>query len=84
MKRIFSVLAVTALLVAMLVASAGTAFAFANPENNGKTEFAPGQDRAPENCTETIAKQHLDGNVSNGHKVPGNTAPTNCDHFYQQ
>ena len=83
MRRIISVLAVVVVMAALVAASAGSAFAYANLDNNGKAANAPGQTKALENCIDAITKQASDDNLSNGHKVPGNGAPTNCDHFYQ-
>ncbi len=82
-RRIISVLAVMAVMAAMLVVSAMPAFAYANPENNGNADNAPGQSKAGRNCGESVLKQTADNNFSNGHKVPENPTPTNCDHFYQ-
>jgi hypothetical protein len=79
MKRILSVMLVVALLLAV---SASPAFAFANPENNGNAETAPGQEKATDACQANLNKQINDGNTSNGHKIPGNSAPLNCDHVY--
>ena len=79
MKRVFSVLAVTALMVAMLAVSAGSAFAVANPDNNGNTENATGQPNARENCKAAILNQ--DRNTATNGKKYG-FQPANCDHFH--
>jgi|SRR5918998_4477333 hypothetical protein len=95
MKRIFAVLAVVALMATMMVVSAMPAFAFANPDNNGKAEDAPGQDRASDNCgtfltlaspegTGVVGRQATSNSPSNGHQENATTptAPTNCNHFF--
>ncbi len=83
MRRIFMLLTVVALMVAMVVIGAMPAFAETNPGNNGKAANAPGQIIADNNCENTFNRQRADGNTSNGHKDPDNPWPTNCDHFYQ-
>jgi len=93
MKRLLLVLTVALMMAAMMVVSAMPAFAFANPDNNGKANVAPGQDRASENCgtfpapgspgTGVVGRQATSNIPSNGHQVNGTTAPTNCNHFFQ-
>ena len=85
MKRIVSVLTVAAIVVAMLAASAGNAFAFAGNPNGAD---APGQAKAVENCFETIARQDAKGVTGTTTGSPKDekllpTAVTNCDHFWQ-
>jgi hypothetical protein len=92
MKRILTVLTVAALMAVMLVAGAGYAFAFANPNNKGNASNAPGQENAGANCTDTFSRQGEKGVVAGGGPkaepieedgalVP--LEPTNCDHLFQ-
>jgi len=78
MKRIVLVLAVAALMAAMMVASAGSAFASANNGHPFQNAAASAQETADDNCAEVIGSQDI--NTSNG-KKQGRT-PTNCDHVF--
>ncbi len=82
MKRIITVLTVAALMAVMLVAGAGYAFAFANPNNQGNAFNAPGQVKASQNCFESIVKQSEKGVSAGGGPKAGVPAPTNCDKFF--
>jgi hypothetical protein len=82
MKRIVTVLTVAALMAVMLVASAGYAFAFANPDNEGNASNAPGQSNARQNCFENIIKQTEKDVSAGGGPKEGVPAPTNCDKFF--
>ncbi len=85
MKRILLVMSVAALMAAMMVASAGNAFAIAgNPNAAG----APGQAKAGENCLETTFRQSAQGVIgtTTGSPQVEKQLPTgvaNCDHFWQ-
>ena len=83
MKRIVMLLTVALVMAVMMVASAGNAFASANPDNNGKTENAPGQQTAKENCTDAVIKQSNKGVRAGGGPKDETNAPINCDHFWQ-
>jgi hypothetical protein len=82
-KRIRLTLAAALTAVAIMAASAGNAFAIANPDNNGKAENAPGQQTAGENCSGVVNKQEEKGVAAGGGPKEDIPAPTNCDHFFQ-
>ena len=84
-KRICSVLAVVAVMLALEV---GPAFAAENSGNSNAIN-APGQANARANCVDTGTDQGgpPPGNgAKSTYNPPGpgvNTAQTNCDHFWQ-
>jgi hypothetical protein len=83
MRRILLVLAVGAI---MVLSSVSYAFAYANPNNNGKAEEAPGQVNADRNCGNVVEKQEAKGVEAGGGPKAGDDdeAPVNCDHFWQE
>jgi hypothetical protein len=80
MRRILLVVAVGAI---MVLSSVSYAFAYANPDNNGKAADAPGQVNAQENCVNAVVSQGDKGvEAGGGPKAGTDNAPLNCDHFY--
>ena len=68
----------------MVLSSVSYAFAYANPDNQGNAEFAPGQVTAEENCENAVDKQEEKGvEAGGGPKAGTGEAPLNCDHFFQ-
>ncbi len=84
LRRKLSVLLAAAMMAATMLAGAGNAFAFANPDNKGKAADASGQAQAQANCFRNIEKQFEKGVAAGGGPKEGIPAPTNCDHFFQQ
>jgi hypothetical protein len=82
MKRIITVLTIAALMAVMMVAGAGYAFAYANPDNQGNASNAPGQENAIENCVQNIEKQTENDVSAGGGPKEDVPAPTNCDKFF--
>lgn len=58
----------------------GTAHAVSG--GDGHSTDAPGQQRAGEQCTETVFRQVFGGVVAGGGRKAGTPAPTNCDQFW--
>jgi hypothetical protein len=90
MKRIVTVLTVAALMVVMLVASSGYAFAYAYSEEPPGTGPSQGEttETAEANCVDNYEKQAENEVAAGGGPKAGEagqpeSAPTNCDHFYQ-
>ena len=90
MRRLITVLSVTALMAVMLVAGSGYAFAkafipdFGGPSQGNVTE------QADRNCEANYVKQTAKGVTAGGGPKTGETeipeegSPTNCDHFFQR
>ena len=74
MRRVILVLTAVAVMAAMMIIGAGSAFAYKNPESNGKPGYSKNAEEFA-NCQDNVGKQ--------GAKVGGVLlAPTNCDHFH--
>jgi hypothetical protein len=84
MKRMITVLTVAALMAVMLVASAGSAFAFAYTEESGGPSQGTVTDEAEGNCEADVMKQTENEVAAGGGPKQDIDAPTNCDHFYQR
>jgi len=72
----------------MVLSSVSYAFAYANPDNEGNAENAPGQTNARQNCSDNISKQTANGQTGSETGSPNDskqapTAVTNCDNFWQ-
>ncbi len=81
-RRMILVLTVAALIVAIFVATAVPAFAFAkHVPGRGSSG---GQDRAVDQCNSAVDKQDVSNQGHHNSNDPGNVAPANCDHFFQQ
>jgi hypothetical protein len=85
-KRILVLLAVVALMAVMLVASAGYAFAYAYTDQSQGNVTAEAED----NCVANFEKQAKNevapggGPKAGGEAGEEDSAPTNCDHFFQE
>jgi hypothetical protein len=84
-KRILVLLTVVALMVGMLVASAGYAFAYAYTDQSQGNVTAEAED----NCVANFEKQAENevatgGGPKAGGEAGEDSAPTNCDHFFQE
>jgi hypothetical protein len=75
MRRVILVLTAAAVMAAMMmVMGAGSAFAYKNPDSEGKPGFSKHGNEVAR-CNDNVGKQ--------GAKAGGDVtkAPTNCDHF---
>ncbi len=76
--------------VAVLVSIAGASGALAFSGGGGKSEDAPGQARAQEQCFSAFLRQYESGvaarggpkNAFDSGETPG-IGPLNCDHYWQ-
>jgi hypothetical protein len=89
MRRIIMVLSVTALMAVLLVAGAGYAFAKAYIPDFGGPAKGQVTQQAAENCDANFVKQAAKGVAAGGGPKTGEagteeSAPTNCDHFFQR
>ncbi len=89
MKRIVTALTVAALMAVMLVAGAGSAFAKAYIPDFGGPAKGQVTTQAAENCDANFLKQAAKGVTARGGPKRGEagteeSAPTNCDHFFQR
>lgn len=80
MRRFSFVVMVVLIMTAMMVASAGSAFASANNPNGSK---GSGQEQATSNCNGNVGKQGTNGVKAGGGPKEGVLGPTNCDHLHQ-
>jgi hypothetical protein len=90
MKRIITVLTAAALMAVMLVAGTGYAFAYAYSEEEPGTGPSQGTttEQAEGNCVANYEQQAENEVAAGGGPKAGEagqteSAPTNCDHFYQ-
>ena len=84
MKRIITVLTLAAIMAAMVVASAGNAFALAyTPDTGGPSQGTITQ-TAESNCEANVTKQVDNEVAAGGGPKEDIDAPTNCDHFFQR
>ena len=90
MKRIVLLLTVAVVMAVMLVAGAGSAFAFAYTPVTGGPSQGNVTEQADSNCEANYVKQAARGVTAGGGPKTGETeipeegAPTNCDHFFQR
>lgn len=90
MKRVIVVLTVAALVAVMFVAGSGYAFAYAYSEEPPGSGPSQGKttEQAENNCVANYEKQAENEVAAGGGPKAGEagqpeSAPTNCDHFYQ-
>ncbi len=89
MKRIITILTVAALMAVMLVAGESYACAFAYTPASGGSSQGTIPEQAAENCEANFLKQAAKGVTVGGDPKAGEagtleSAPTNCDHFFQR
>ena len=68
--------------VTLVVLAICSASAAAYSPGGGNSASAPGQFRAFENCIENYQKQSSNGVAAGGGHKEGESAPTNCDHYW--
>jgi hypothetical protein len=83
-KRIITALTVAAIMVAMVVASAGNAFALAYTPDTGGPSQGTITEQAEGNCEANVTKQVDNEVAAGGGSKEDVDAPTNCDHFFQR
>ena len=81
MKRILLVMAVGLVMAAIVVAMSVPAFAYAN-HTTGSGSLG-GQSRALDQCEFAVDKQDTTNQGHQNSNDPGNIAPANCDHYFQ-
>jgi hypothetical protein len=89
MRRIITVLTIAALMAVMLVAGSGYAFAKAFIPDFGGPAKGQVTQQAAENCDANFVKQAdkgvtVGGGPKTGEAGTEESAPTNCDHFFQR